>query len=111
MKEYLFIGEKRSQQAIDNDWEWKQGVSTAKVLFRALREAEIEPTEQDFANLWNDEGELQIPETELKIIGMGKVVQQKLNELGIEHTGIIHPAARGSIRGKYIEHVRETLKN
>ena len=84
-------------------------MSTAKVLFRALREAGIIPEEQEYTNLWTDEGELQVPETNLKIVGMGKTVQEILIELEIEHTGIIHPAARGKFRANYNKHVKETL--
>lgn len=42
-RQMLFIGEKRSQQAIDNGWYWHMGVSTARVLFDSLRQIGINP--------------------------------------------------------------------
>lgn len=111
MKEYLFVGETRSEQAKKNGWCWQMGVSTAKVLFNALREVNIIPEDQEYTNLWDDNGNLVIPETDLKIVGMGQKVHKKLEELGIEHIDIIHPAARGKIRKTelYNSHIKENL--
>ena len=106
----IFIGERRSQQAIDNNWCWQMGVSTAKVLFDALRQIGIEPTEHEFMNLWSDDGELQsVPEGEL--VAMGQVVQKQLDGMGIEYTGIVHPAARGAYRKRevYVSHLRKVF--
>lgn len=111
MKERLFIGERRSQQAINNGWRWEQGVSTARVLFDSLREIGIDPESQEFMNLWDDEGNLQeVPEGK-EIVAMGKRVEKKLDEMGIDHIAITHPAARGKIRKReiYIAHLREKL--
>jgi hypothetical protein len=111
MKEYLFIGEKRSEQAIRNDWTWQKGISTAKFLFDALREIGITPEEQEFQNLWSDEGKLQEVVTEKCVVGMGQKVHKKLKEMGIEHIDIVHPAARGIYKRKevYREHLRGRL--
>lgn len=113
MKEYLFVGETRSEQAKKNGWSWEQGVSTAKYLFDALRDVGITPEEQEYTNLWNDEGELQEIQTNKKVVGMGKVVQTKLKELGVEHIGIVHPAARGKWKKRdvYRSHLKEELND
>lgn len=107
----LFLGEKRSQQAIDNGWCWQMGVSTAKVLFNSLRAIGITPEEHVFANLWTDDGELQQIPAERPIIAMGNTVQSKLDELGIKYIGIVHPAARGKWRNRnaYVKHLKEKL--
>lgn len=113
MSEFLFVGERRSQQAIERGYRWEQGVSTAKVLFDSLRDIGIDPEEQEFMNLWNDNNELQeIPEGK-NVVGMGQVVQKKLEELGVEYTPIVHPAARGEWRRrpKYVNHLRSRLKD
>ena len=111
MKEYLFIGERRSEQAKRNNWSWQNGISTARFLFSTLREIGIEPDEQMFMNLWDDEGELQEIPTDRQIIAMGRIVQEKLSEMGIEHIGITHPAVRGAIRKRerYVDHLTEQL--
>jgi hypothetical protein len=107
----LFLGETRSEQAKRNGWHWHMGVSTAKVLFDSLREVGITPENQQYANLWSDNGVLQLPQTDQQIIAMGQKVQHKLDELGIEYIGIVHPAARGKWRNRkrYIEQLREKL--
>ena len=114
----LFIGEKRSQQAIDNDWYWYMGVSTAKVLFDSLMAIGINPEQQDYMNLWSDKGMLKhFPDVLLRVYGgrivaMGQKVQKQLDEYGVKYIGIVHPAARGRWRKRevYIEHLREQLK-
>jgi len=113
----LFIGEKRSQQAIDNNWHWYMGVSTAKVLFDSLRQIGIDPEKQDYMNLWSDEGVLQrLPykynEFYGNIVAMGQKVQKQLDKQGIKYIGIIHPAVRGKYRKRelYVEHLKERLQ-
>ena len=111
MREFLFVGETRSQQAKDHNWTWQSGRSTAKYLWDALKAVGIEPTEQEFTNLWSDDGELQPIQSELKVVAMGRTVQNKLNELGVKHIDIVHPAARGIYKRKevYSSHLREKL--
>ncbi len=63
-------------------------------------------------NLWSDDGELQpAPIRGVPVIAMGQKVQKKLDELGVEYIGIVHPAARGKWRKRevYVEHLREQL--
>ena len=111
-KRMLFMGEKRSQQAIDNGWHWYMGVSTAKVLFDSLRQIGIDPEKQDYMNLWSDSGVLQkIPKYSGKIVAMGQKVQAQLDKMGIKYIGIVHPAARGKWRKRevYVEHLEEQL--
>jgi hypothetical protein len=108
----LFVGEKRSQRAIDMDVTWKDGALAAKQLFDALVPLGIDPRKCDFCNLFEDGGEELVLSYTGDIIGMGKIVQQKLEDLEVEHFKIVHPAARGKIRRKdrYAAHLKEALK-
>lgn len=112
MKEFLFIGQTRSKQAKDRGYHWEDGVSTAKFLFEALKKIGIDPKEQEFQNLWDDDGKLQgIVMTDLIIVAMGKTVQNKLTKLGIEHVDVVHPAARGKYKNRevYSSHLKKQL--
>jgi hypothetical protein len=113
-----FIGEKRSQQAIENNWHWDDNVSTARFLLDRLRELGIEKSDVLFRNLWTDDGVLDTTVIkELKanrvfyVVGMGKIVCDKLTDLDISHYDIVHPAARGKIRNKklYTQQLREKI--
>lgn len=112
-----FIGEKRSGQAIRNNWHWDDNVSTARYLLDCLKEIGIKQKDIIFRNLWWDDGILnyevavELKGTDIPIIGMGSIVCDKLDSLDIEHYSIIHPAARGKIRKKelYTEHLRSKL--
>lgn len=117
MKEYFFIGERRSKTAQEKGYYWGDEVLCGKVLFDALRYAGIEPTEQVYANLWEDNGEINeltlslLMGTDAQVVGMGNKVQKELGNREIEHTSIIHPAARGKIRkrGVYQQHIKAVL--
>lgn len=119
---YYFIGEKRSEQAIKNNWHWEDNVSTAKFLLDCLKEVGITQKDIKFYNLWLDDGRLDsilldglcymsnnLPQC--IVVGMGNIVCNKLDEEEVKHIKIIHPAARGKIRKKenYIAHLRENL--
>jgi len=112
-RKYLFVGEKRSQTAIDNNWTWIDGRLAATQLFDALNICGINPFTQEFVNVFLDDGDsnmFEIPKNFI-VVGMGKTVQEELEKRGISHCKIVHPAARGSIRqkDKYAEHIKEVL--
>lgn len=113
MKERIFVGEKRSNTAIEKDWEWKDGRLAAKQLFDALEKIGIDPQKQIFVNLWGDDGEeLDVNlHGEIEIIAMGNKVSKELTRREVEHTKIVHPAARGIIRKKeeYQKHIKNEL--
>jgi hypothetical protein len=119
---YYFIGEKRSEQAIKNNWHWEDNVSTAKFLLDCLKELGIEQKDIKFYNLWFDDGQLDDilldglyymsnNYSKCIVVGMGNTVCNKLDEKEVKYIKIIHPAARGKIRKKenYIAHLKERL--
>ena len=112
----LFVGENRSPSAIRMNVTWKDKRLAAKQLFDAFEMNGIDDSEFEFTNVKEPEDFLdQIEKAitdQVPIIGMGRIVQQILNNMNIEHTPMVHPAARGLIRKKerYAEHVNEVLK-
>jgi hypothetical protein len=92
MSEYLFVGECRSETAVQRGWTWRDGHLAAepRVNHHAVR---------------------RLRRTRRRIVALGQKVARKLVELGIDHIAIVHPAARGRIRkrSRYIRHVREAL--
>jgi len=119
----MFVGERRSDTAKRKGWTWRDGRLAAKTLFEALRGISVDPLAQEFCNLYPDEPRplevtdhrkrrlREIARTDVKIVALGRKVSDGLAELGIEHVAIVHPAARGWIRGRgrYAAHVREVL--
>lgn len=125
---FIFVGENRSKTAQEKGWSWQECQRTgvprlaAKPLWEALTEININPNEQVFFNLWDDEWNLNkfIPEilTEIAedgetIIALGEKVHMELIKLGILHKKMVHPAARGRIRktSLYRNHVKQVLTN
>ena len=116
-----FIGEKRSGQAIKNNWHWEDNVSTARFLLGCLLEIGIDKSNIIFFNLWSDDGILNRTLIDVldnlskyfenTIVGMGNTVCNELDRHGIKYIKIIHPAARGKIRKKelYTQHLKERL--
>ncbi len=125
MAEFLFIGEKRSKKAIDKGWTWltcqkERARLCAKQLFTALEKAGVDPKKQEFQNLWTDDdlinfGTLVYARLQLtkgvRIVGLGQRVNEELTQLEIDHTEIVHPAARGAWRKQetYNKHIRQKL--
>jgi len=117
MVERIFVGEKRSQTAIKRDWTWEDRHLAAKQLFDALVKSGIDPDEQEFLNLFDDDGQVDVEaldkliHAETPIVAMGKRVHHLLEQFDIPHTEIVHPAARGKIRNKVIYqlHIEERL--
>ncbi len=112
----LFVGENRSPSAIRMAVTWKDKRLAAKQLFDAFDMNCIDYSEFEFCNVKEPEDFLDKVESaidnKIPIVGMGRIVQRTLSNLGIEHTEMIHPAARGLIRKKenYADHVRSTLE-
>lgn len=120
---YLFIGEERSKRAIEMNVRWEDGNLSAKTLFDALNACGINKDNCRFMNLFEplkQQGILHkshnywiasMMANEYKIVAMGNKVSNKLNEMGISHIKIIHPAARGKIRlrSNYINHIKQSL--
>lgn len=110
MVKYLFVGEKRSNKAVQMKVTWKDGRLAAKQLFDALHYCGINPIKQDFCN-WFEGGKNKVRTTTLPIVAMGRKVSNALKQERINHIFIFHPATRGKIRKKelYLEHVKQAL--
>lgn len=123
---FIFVGENRSKTAQEKGYSWYECQRTGKPvqcaipLFRAITNAGLNPREQIFFNLWDDEwreNEMvfeilkEFADSGEVIIGMGQKVQKKLKELGIPFRPMIHPAALGKIRKAelYDAHVSTVL--
>lgn len=112
----LFVGERRSQTAKRRDWRWEDGHLAAKQLFDACRTAGFDPSKQaKFVNVHDRGGKRTITNWDgsQPIIAMGKAAQAKLGEWGVTYwVPMVHPAARGAIRGKkeYAKEVRRALR-
>lgn len=111
---FLFVGHEPSATALKRGWTWRDGHLAAKQLFDALRDGGIEPRDQWFANIV-DENCIPLCRhasiTGLTVVAMGLVAHRFLTEHRVEHTLIAHPAARGAIRKKhrYAAHVAYEL--
>lgn len=128
MSRYIFIGECRSLTAINRGWSWKDGRLAAKPLFEALEAMGVDPSAQEFCNLFTDpprnhrgkyeprinhgivSGLLAI-RSNVILVALGQRVSRTLTELDIRHVALVHPAARGKIRKRerYIAHVAKRL--
>jgi hypothetical protein len=111
---FLFVGEKKSNRAVQMRVSWRDGRLAAKQLFDALHACGIDPTDCDFANWLNMRDRKKIYNAYAdgtSIVGMGQIVQNGLTRSNISHIKIVHPAARGRIRGKalYKAHIRKML--
>ena len=108
----LFVGEKRSQRAIDLGLTWKDGGLAAKQLFDAFKACGIDPTSVEFTNWFERGGIKKTTQWCGVVIAMGRKVSDALKQRGIEHIAIVHPAARGHIRRKdrYAEHIKTQLE-
>jgi hypothetical protein len=121
MESYLFVGERRSNRAMEMAVTWRDGRLAAKTLFEGLRAAGIDPQKQDYINIWDDANN--VIDTSLVaieacahkpggvVVGMGRRVCKYLTGQGVPHIRIVHPAARGTIRRaeNYRAHLRSQL--
>jgi len=128
-KRYIFVGERPSISAWKFTKQWSDGAYAGKQLKDAIDKIDcLEFADITFCNLWTKPTEMSTPATDKKdlsktldeiiqyspwwiIVGMGKIVQEKLDEYGIRHLKLVHPAARGLIRRKdrYLKHCTEVL--
>lgn len=126
---FLFVGERQSNTALKKNWTWRscqierEPRLCAIKLFESLEAVGIDPYDLEsvvFANIFNEEEVVNgenvklirwFQECGFTVVGMGRKVQGCLDDLEIEHIGIVHPAARGEIlkEGRYTEHLRERL--
>ena len=117
---FVFVGEKPSNRAIEIGASWTNGMLAAKTLHDALRACGIEPSQQQFINLFGDDPDAPTVAQALRIrriielaadghtiVALGQKVSRSLSKHRIAHLRLVHPAARGSIRKKsrYQEHV------
>ena len=128
-KRYMFVGERPSISAWKFSKQWSDGAYAGKQLKDAIDEIDcLEFADIVFCNLWIKPKGISNPAFDVVdldknldqifrysaywiIVGMGKIVQEKLDEYGIKHLKLIHPAARGKIRRKdrYLKHCRSVL--
>jgi hypothetical protein len=112
---FVFVGERRSQWAVQLGVRWEDGRLAARTLHEALRAIGLDPHQQRYLNLYPDEGQRVVdPKTLARvramahagfvIVGMGRLVQRALARGGVPHLPLIHPAARGAIRARASYH-------
>ena len=111
MKNFLFVGEERSNRAIEMGVTWKDRRLAAAHLSKATDALGIEWNSITFKNVYEDDIE-DIKSFDGIIVGMGRKVERELKKHQISHLYIHHPAARGKIRiiENYVAHVREQLE-
>ena len=110
MKNFLFVGEERSNRTIEMGVTWKDRRLAAAHLSKATDALGIEWNSITFKNVYEDDIE-DIKSFDGIIVGMGRKVERELKKHQISHLYIHHPAARGKIRiiENYKAHVREQL--
>jgi hypothetical protein len=112
----VFVGERRSQRAIQMCVTWRDGHLAAKTLHDALRAAGLDPEQQRYENLFPDPPLPLVPdEATLRmlrgavtcggtLIAMGRLVQRTLAAHDIPFRPMVHPAALGRIRKRALYH-------
>ncbi len=112
---FLFIGEEPSPRALQLGVSWESGGLAGKQLHDALNACGISQDQCLYANLFSDQGVVGMARLAVAsgftVVGMGRKVQRALRDAEVEHTELVHPAARGRIRRKdlYAAHVRGAL--
>jgi hypothetical protein len=124
---FLFVGERPSNRAVSMQVTWTDWRLAGATLREALVACTLTPEEHSFTNLWEspERGHESdwLAETRalwrirraarrgFTVVGLGQLVQARLEEAGIEHLRMRHPAARGLLRMKvlYWWHVFEVL--
>lgn len=111
-KNYLFVGEERSETAIRMGVTWKDKRLAAAHLSKATDALGLDWESLTFMNVFEDDIE-DIKSFDGIVIAMGRKVERELKKHNIEHEYIHHPAARGKIRiiENYKAHVKEQLQN
>ena len=111
---FVFVGEQRSELAKTLGYTWSDGRLAGRQLFDALLACEIDPDCQHYTNYFENGGPYIVDYWRARgviVVAMGQKVHAALEERGIKHLTIVHPAARGSIRLKknYAAHVEDVL--
>jgi len=112
MKNFLFVGEERSNTAIKMGVTWKDKRLAAAHLSKAVEAIGLDWDSLTFRNVFEDNIN-DIKSFKGIVVAMGRKVERELKKHQIEHEYIHHPAARGKIRiiENYKAHVKEQLKN
>lgn len=107
----LFIGERRSARAKQMGVRWEDKALASRTLHDALATFAV-PIEPTFVNIATPGAFDTIRQWKGPRVGMGKIAQEWLSRRGLTHLALIHPAARGAIRGKavYAAHLRQALR-
>jgi hypothetical protein len=108
VQHFCFVGEKPSKRAIQIGATWENGKLAGKTLKDALVACGLDPAEQMYLNLFNEDLTINLRYSNLAfamqlvdkwtVVAMGKRVDRELTALNIKHISIVHPAARGKIR-------------
>lgn len=109
-KKYLFVGERRSDRAIQMNVTWVDKRLAAAHLSKAVENIGIDWNECAFLNVFEDDLN-EIKSFEGIVVAMGRKVEKELKKHQIRHEFIYHPATRGEIRNieKYKAHVKEQI--
>lgn len=118
MRRFLFVGEKRSQRALQMGVRWQDGRLAARTLFDALLATGINPAQQHYYN-WFEQSLEHRAMAHVKrhlrqgytVVALGQKVSRAMEKCFLPHVKLVHPAARGSIRRRerYQAHVKEAL--
>jgi hypothetical protein len=110
MNKFLFVGEERSNTAIEKGWTWKDRRLAAAHLSKATDALGLDWESLHFKNVFENDME-DIKSFDGIIVAMGRKVERELKKHQISHYYIHHPAARGKIRiiENYKAHVRKQL--
>ena len=110
MKNFLFVGEKRSELAIKMNVTWKDRRLAAAHLSKATDALGLDWNKLCFKNVYEDNIE-DIKSFDGIVVAMGRKVERELKKHQIEHEFIYHPATRGVVRNieKYKNHVKERI--
>ena len=111
MYNFLFVGEERSNRAIEMGVTWKDRRLAAAHLSKATDALGLDWDKLCFKNVFEDDIE-DIMSFKGIVVAMGRKVEKELKKHQIPHLYIHHPAARGKIRiiENYKAHVKEQLE-
>jgi hypothetical protein len=120
--QFVFVGERRGQRAIQMGVRWEHGRLCAKTLHDALHAIGLDPVRQTYLNVYTDGDPPTLDDDALtrivalvdsgaELVAMGRIVQRVLTRAGLPYRCLIHPAARGAIRARaaYQAHVAAVL--
>lgn len=110
MRKILFVGEERSNRAIEMGVTWKDRRLAAAHLSKATDALGLDWNSLYFKNVFEDDIE-DIRSFDGIVVAMGRKVEKELKKHQIEHEFIYHPATRGEVRNieKYKNHVKERI--